>query len=400
MLAIRAGRRRRIAAIIVEMRKTPLTLLVAALLAGVAVIAIGGHLSGPTRWTPDGLFYQARALEIRGVSRDAALTRTFEGPLGAQLRRIDPHRSGNPDWVAYNAQFYERRVALPAAAAALHGVAGDRALLDLSLAGYVAAVLAIFGLLAVRFRLPIAGGVALATALLPALIDNSTVPLTDSWGLAFETAAFASGLLVLERGRRWLIAWVAAILLLSFTRDSAWIPVLAALGLAITLRSRVSFALLGSGIASSLPVVALFPLPMRQLLAEMLNGIQPDPGASWSVIAGRYPHAIVDLLHADGGFVRDGAWYSALYLLAGLALLVALARSSRGSAATTLLGLGALAGVAYILVVPVFSAFRLELVLIPMAAFGLAYGVERLAAGAVLPVPGRRPAALTGRPGS
>ena len=38
---------------------------------------------------------------------------------------------------------------------------------------------------------------------------------------------------------------------------------------------------------------------------------------------------------------------------------------------------GAIAGAAYVLVVPIFSAFRLELVLVPMAAFGLALGAER-----------------------
>ena len=112
-----------------------------------ALLAVAGSLQGPPRWTPDGLFYQARSLELRGVDRDTALERAFEGPLGAELRRRDPHRSGDPDWVRYNAQFYERRVAVPLAAAALEPVAGDRAILDLSLAGYVAAVLAIFGLL-------------------------------------------------------------------------------------------------------------------------------------------------------------------------------------------------------------------------------------------------------------
>ena len=37
---------------------------------------------------------------------------------------------------------------------------------------------------------------------------------------------------------------------------------------------------------------------------------------------------------------------------------------------------GAVAGAAYVLAVPVFSAFRLELVLVPMAAVGLALGAR------------------------
>ena len=82
----------------------------------------------------------------------------------------------------YNAQFYERRIALPAAAAALEPVAGDRALLDLSVAGYVAAVLAIFALLLLRFRLPIAAAVTLATVFLPALADHSSYPADRQLG--------------------------------------------------------------------------------------------------------------------------------------------------------------------------------------------------------------------------
>src|SRR4051812_19417217 len=148
-------------------------------------------LSNPVRWTPDGLFYQARALELRGADTADAQARVFEGAAGAHLRQIDPTRSGDPEWVAYNAQFYERRITVPAAAAALEPVAGDRAILDISVAGYVAAVLAIFGLLLLRFRLPVATVVALATIAMPALSHNASFPLTDSWGLAFETAAVA-----------------------------------------------------------------------------------------------------------------------------------------------------------------------------------------------------------------
>ena len=178
----------------------------------------------------------------------------------------------------YNAQFYERRIALPAAAAALDPVAGDRALLDLSVAGYVAAVLAIFALLLLRFRLPIAAAVTLATIFLPALTDHSSYPLTDSWGLALETAALASGFLALQRGPRWLIPWVVSIFVLSMTRDSTWIPIAAAAWLTLTLRSRIAWQLVGSGIAATLPVALLFSMPIRDLMAMMLNDIQPAAG--------------------------------------------------------------------------------------------------------------------------
>jgi hypothetical protein len=374
------------------MRRTAITLLVA-----LALVSMSDTLSNPVRWTPDGLFYQARSLELQGTPRAQALQETFQGPLAAELRQIDPERTGDPEWVSYNAQFYERRLAVPAAAAALEPIAGDRAILDLSVAGYVAAVLAIFGFLLLRFRLPIAAAVAFATILLPALTKHSSFPLTDSWGLALETAAFAAGILALERGRRWVIAWAAAVLLLAFTRDSALVLVAAAAWLTLMHRSKVSAWMLGTGVAASLAVLALFPMPMRELLAMMLNGAQPDPDASWGAVLGQYPGAIVDMLQADGGAVRNGAWFTAAYLLLGVGLLFVLSRGARGSAVTTLLKAGAVAGAAYVVAVPVFSAFRLELVLVPMAAFGLALGIEWLAervsvpkrVNAPIPAPGR-----------
>jgi hypothetical protein len=380
------------------MRKPVLTLLVALALAGAALLSMAGPLSDPVRWSPDGLFYQARSLELRGESGEAALRETFGGPLGAELRRRDPARSGDMDWVRYNTQFYERRVALPAAAAALDPVAGDRALLDLSVAGYVAAVLAVFALLLLRFRLPVAAAVALATLLLPALRDHAGYPLTDSWGLALETAALASGLLVLDRGPRWLVPWVASILILSFTRDSLWIPIAAAAFLTLRYRSRWGAWLLGSGLAAAAPATLAFSAPMKELLAMMLNdGIQPVRDPSWGFVAERWPAAVVDLLQADGGYVRDGAWLSAGYLLVGLVLLFALGRSERSREWMTFLRAAAVAGALSVLVVPIFSAFRLDLVCVPMAAFGLGLGLERvLAKAAELSWP-RLPLAEPGR---
>jgi hypothetical protein len=367
------------------MRTTLLTLLVAAALAAAALIAVGGTLDGSPRWTPDGLFYQSRALELQGATQQEALRQTFGGPIGAEMRRIDPTHSGDPSWVEFNAQFYERRIAVPAAAAALEPISGERAVLDISLVGYVAAILALFGLLLLRFKLPIAAAVSFATVFLPALVDHSSYPLTDSWGLALEILALASGLLVLDRGPRWLIPWTLSILVLSFTRDSTWVPLLAAAWLSLTLRSRLSFAMLGTAIAAVVPVLLLFPMPMRELLAQMLNGAIPVADPSWGFIAENYPGALIDLLQADGGFVRDGAWFSAAYFIGGLTLLFLFSRGAQSAPSTTFLKAGAVAGLASVLAIPVFSAFRLELVWVPMAAFGLALGLERLAARVVAP---------------
>jgi hypothetical protein len=136
---------------------------------------------------------------------------------------------------------------------------------------------------------------------------------------------------------------------------------------------------------------------MRELLGEMVNGAMPAPDASWGSIAGKYPGAISDLVHADGGFVRHGsAWYSAAFLVAGLLALFVLGRGSDRGPAASLLTAGAVAGIAYVLVVPVFSAFRLELVLVPMAACGIALIAERAAARVSLPLLARRSPVLTG----
>jgi hypothetical protein len=360
------------------MRMLP-RLAVAAILAVVALLAVSGSLSGPARWSPDGLFYQAKVYEIHdGLSQNDALQRAFRGPLGADLRSIDPERSGSQQWVAYNARFYERRLTVPVAASVLTPAAGDRALLDVSIAGYVAAVLAVFWLLLVlRLPLGVATAVSLATAFLPALTKHSSFPLTDSWGLALETAAFAVGILALRHGRRWLIPWVAIIALLSLTRDSMWIPILAAAAVAVFQRSRIAAALAATGVAATLPAFLAVQVPLRELLGEMLNGGQPMPDASWGSILGKYPGAVVDLLQANGGYVRDGAWLSAAYLLIGLgALFVLTARRPRSEVSVLLLA-GAIAGAAYVVVVPVFSAFRLELVLVPMAAAGLGFAALR-----------------------
>ena len=379
------------------MRRTWLTLLVAVALAAVALLSMADTLRDPVRWTPDALFYQARALEFRGVDQQEALNQAFQGPNGDALRAIDPTRSGDPSWVKYNAQFYERRVTVPAAAAAIEPAAGDKALLYVSVAGYVATILAIFFLLLLRFSLPVAGAVALATVAMPALSKHAGFPLTDSWGVALETAALACGFLALERGRRWVIGWALALVLLAFTRDSSLVLVLAAAWVTLTQRSKVSAWLLGTAVTASIPVALIFSMPMRELLAMMLNDAQPDPGASWVSIGERYPGAIVDMLQADGGYVRDGAWISAIYLIAGLGLLFLLTRGPRASAATSLLKAAAVAGALYVVAVPIFSAFRLELVLVPMAAFGLGLGLEWLAARASLPSLVRHPVPASGR---
>jgi hypothetical protein len=95
-----------------------------------------------------------------------------------------------------------------------------------------------------------------------------------------------------------------------------------------------------------------------------------------------YPRAVFELVRANVGFLRRGEWYTALFLVGGVAALLLLARRRFDEAWPSLLTAGAFVALGYVLAAPVFSAFRLELVFVPMAAYGLALATERVAARA------------------
>jgi len=360
-------------------RRAAIVSAVAVGLAGLACLAVWPAWQDPVEWTPDALYYQARVLELRGDNN--ALDEVFHGPLASDLRTRDPGHTGNDAWVEYNEPFYERRVAVPLAAAAIYPEAGERSLLYLSLLGYVAAVLAVFGLLLLRFRLALAAGVAAGVALLPPLTEHASYPLTDSWGLALETVALGAAMLSLKRGLAWLPLWIGAIALLAFTRDSTWIPILAVGWCALHYRSRVPVTLFVTGVAAALPALLLFTTPVRDLLALLVNDSEPSRDTSWAFIAGHYPGALVELLRANVGFLRRGEWYTALFLVGGVLALLLLVwrRRETRSTETTLMSAAAILALGYVLAAPVFSAFRLELVFVPMAAYGVALAAERVA---------------------
>jgi hypothetical protein len=351
--------------------------LLAAALAALAVLAVLPALTKPVHWTLDGFFYQARVLEFRGVDDKTAIDRVFHGPLAADLRVEDPTHTGNDAWVKYNEPFYERRAAVPLAGAALTPLAGERSLLDVSLAGYIAAIVALFGLLLLRFRVWVAAAVTVATIFLPPLTQHSSYPITDSWGLALEISALAAAVLTMDRGLKWLPLWIGALVLLGFTRDSSWIPVLAVGWCALRYRSRVPVTLFLTGLAAALPALLLFKTPVRDLLAMLVNHSNVSQDTSWSFILGHYPRAVADLVRANVGYLRRGEWYTALYLVGGVVTLLALVWRRRLSGHwPALMSAASIAGLLYVLAAPVYSAFRLELVFVPMAACGIALASE------------------------
>ena len=108
-----------------------------------------------------------------------------------------------------------------------------------------------------------------------------------------------------------------------------------------------------------------------------MNHSQPSADTSWGFILGHYPRAVVDLVRSNVGFLRRGEWYTAFYLVGGvLALLVLVLRRRATGPWANLMTAGVVLGFLYVLAAPVFSAFRLELVFLPMAAFGLALTSE------------------------
>ena len=186
--------------------------------------------------------------------------------------------------------------------------------------------------------------------------------------------AFAAAILTLDRGPRWMPLWVGAIPLLSFTRDSTWIPVLAAGWCAAPLPlARVAVSSLRRESRPRCPALLIFSTPARDPCSQSSSTTRSVPSdTSWAFIASRYPHAAFEVVRANVGFLRRGEWYTAFYLVGGVLALLALARRRRPDDLTpSLLRAGAFLGLGYVFAAPVFSAFRLELVFVPMAAYGL-----------------------------
>ena len=359
------------------MQKTVIGVLALAL-AALACVAVWPKFQDPVTWTPDALYYQARLLEIRGEDQGAALKQVFQGPISAELRARDPQHTGSASWVKYNEPFYERRVSVPLAGAALYPVAGDRSLLYLSLAGYVASILALFGLLLLRFRLAVASVRDSRDDLsCRRLSSTRRFPLTDSWGLALEIVALRAPRCSRSTGASGgFRSGSQRSSLLAFTRDSTWIPVLAVGWCAVRYRSRVPVLLFATGIAAALPALLLFRTPVRELLALLVNNSEPSRtrrgGSSRGITPARHSTSSARTAASCGAASGTPASTSSAALQPSCRFV----RRDSVSRSGTLMGAGAVLAVGYVLAAPAFSAFRLELVFVPMAAYGLALLAE------------------------
>ena len=344
----------------------------AALAVGVCVVA-ALLWSQPVRWMPDGYFYRALVLRVLGADEQDALQQVFDGPLTAADRAEEAdllpyeRKLSNPDWVRESAQFYERRWVVPLLAAPLDDRLGARGLRAVSLAGYVLLAPLLYLLLRLWFPLRLALPAAALALLVEPLRTWSSSPLTDSWGLAFGTAALVFAVLALTRDARWLAAWAVAVLVLGFTRDLTLVLVGAALLTAILVRSGRALALAGTGFVAALPAPLLFGVPLKAAIAYPLNGYYPVDDPSWSYIADRYVGGAKALAKSDLSYIAHHPVSTAI-LIAGT---LAVALLPPKGAARVFVWSAVPAALAYLFLTPNYTEFRLELAFLPLAALGL-----------------------------
>jgi hypothetical protein len=366
------------------LRRSPrrVTALAAIFIALVAAGSLARQWGGPIYWETDALFYQAQLLEIRGADKAPTLEKLFQGPDGARARGLDraaqraghPPRVTNPAWVAYSTRFYERRQLLPAIGAALYPILGDHSLETLSLLGYVALGVFLFLLLRRRFALSTSMVVAFICLALPPLRNWAIYPLTDTWGAALLAAGLLAGLSVVEHGPKRLPWWILAVVALAFTRDIAFILVLAALTLLVFTRTKRAALLTGTGILAALPApLFLGGVPLRQLLAYVFNDINIPKSDSWGSVLRGYGPDVRHMLNGYADYLPGHLLVAGIFVV-GI-LLLAFAR--RGRDPLFLLARGAALGyAAFLVIAPTFSAFRYEIAFIPMLAVGLGVGVD------------------------
>ncbi len=363
-----------------------------ATLAILTLLVVAGALShdrygGGIGWTKDGLFLEARTLQItQGVSEHAALEQVFfVNPLPRRLAEREAllgpgkRRAADPRWVDYSAQFYRRRWLVPALAAATYPSGDAHGLETVSLVGYLLLGPLLFLLLRRRFSVAASLAVAAACILLEPVRDWSFRPLTESWGLALEIGSLLAAALVLERGLRWLPAWIACMVLLSVTRDATIVLVAATAIVALADRSRTTLVLFASGLVAAVPAPLLFGAPLLDQLAYAANGFYIPQSTSIGSVAGDYLPALGRVLEGNFDYALHNPLTAAVFL-GGMGLLLFL--SPRGDPFFRL-ARWSLLGCALLLAIALNPTnFRLELVLVPLVAVGLALGCER-AAGAM-----------------
>jgi hypothetical protein len=344
------------------------------------VISVKDWTQAPNWANADSLFYQAMSLEVGGASAQAARQRVFDSPL-SRPAIAQQHNVSNAHWRGFEAQFFRRRWVVPAMAAAIRPDVGQRALPDVAIVGYLVFAAVLAALLASRFGLVASVAAAVLCVDLGPVRDWATRPMTDSWGLVFAVGAVLAALLVLRRGRPWLLLWAAMMAALSFTRDLALAPLAAVLWLAVREPARESrrsaLLMLLSGAVVTIPAYVLFGAPLRLTLASVIDDFRdPPPGrATWSYVAHHYVSFITATIKADITYAIQHPFVG-LTLVAGLIPLFLL-RARRDPLILMMRG-WALGWPILFLINPVYSGFRYEMAILPAAAVGICLLFEEL----------------------
>jgi hypothetical protein len=366
--------------------------------AAVALVAAPGFvkLNEPNS---DGLFYEVEKLRIEGHSEAEATRLVFDGTIARQTAAIEDDPGGvvrvlDPDWVEYSKRFYRRRWLVPALAAAIDPIVGHvpgRALRWASLIGYLFVAPVLFLLLRRRFSPWLSAGLAVACTLAPPVYKWSLGMRVDSWGLQLEALGLLSAVLVKDLGRRWLALWVVAIAALSITRDAATVLLPAVAWLLWVERrdreaTRTNLALLGTGVAAAVPAFLIGGTPVRDNLAYVIAGYNIPADSSWSYVASGYLDQLWRTISTDLTYPVDFAAPVAVVLYAGLALAIAalvavVARPARGDPYFSLMKAAIPGCILLLLLANNPQAYRLELVLVPIAAVGLAILAVSVVAG-------------------
>jgi hypothetical protein len=343
-------------------------------------------------WSPDALFYQSRVEQIRGASKDEALNHVWNGPLAAGFRADDSQRAkadqalADPRWIPESYKLYARRWTVPLLAAAVYPIFGINSLEAVNIFGVLVFAVALFLLLRLRFD-PLASFIGVLAVLAWPDLRWAFLPLSDAWGLAMLTVVFLIGIRALDSwSRGWLVAWIAAIVVLSVSRELTPIPVFGAAAVAIVYRWRQPAILAATGILGSLPALFLFQgKSLNWGFAYAFSGSRIPTDSSWSFVFHNYWSALetgtrqsIDYLFAANPVYLESAWPLwpfTIPLFIGLIMVFA-ANSARPGDPYLPFMRGAFIGEALILLIgPTFQDLRYEYPLLPISAVGIALAV-------------------------
>ncbi len=322
----------------------------------------------PPGWTPDSVVYETRVLELTGVPSVEA--RREAVALGDGVVHSNGTRLTTRD-VAENAHWYRRRVLLPAAAAVLSPVTGSRGLLDLAIGTYILLAAALFLLLRLRFALAPAAIATVAVITFPPLRNYALRPLADGAGLLAVLVALFAMVMTVERSRWWLVLWAGAIAVGSLTRESISVAVLAAAVLAVR-RARNAKWLLLTGLAAIAPAMLLVKVSYWQQLAEVTADDFGRP------VTERFGGVLENWLSAVAHLPLWDYEQQPLWALLLAAALLAFLLQRERTVPSQVMWATLIGSLVYLASLPNPTSLRLEFVLLPVAAYGIAKSCERL----------------------